>query len=302
VLVPDLTYRTAPHIFWLSFLATQAAVFGLLWAYGRHFAQRWRRDQEFELPVPAYSAISTSAPAIVPENPAAPKAHYDVFATPKWFVGNPIEWLTLREMSMHSGGIVWTIGAIVCAIFSFTPISLFYSFLFSAGLVIFLCIASARTFAVARQSNSMELLITTPVGVEGMIQGHMAALSKMFAVPGAIMVLTFLVYLLFHDLDSGPFRSDGFGWYLLVGFAMLLFATPWIGMWMGLRCKTPARAILATIALVVILPRFGGCIGIDAFYFVIAWVVARHQVHSKFRQLLSHKPPSIIEDLRKSAL
>lgn len=290
--ISDFDYRTSPGLFWISLLITQAAVFTLLWLYGRRFTQRWRRDQEFELPVAAYSPLSTTATpstAFTAQDHPAP-AHYDVFSTPKWFIGNPIEWLTLREMSMHSGGIVWTIGALVCAGFAFTPISLFYSFLFSAGLVIFLCIASARTFAVARQSNSMELLITTPLGIEGMIEGHMAALKKMFFVPSLIMVITFAVYLALRHPDTGPMDPAGWEWYVLAGFGVLLLATPWIGMWMGLRCKTPARAILSTLLLVLILPRFGGCIMIDPFYFVIIWIIARRQVYSNFRKLISQKP------------
>jgi hypothetical protein len=299
ITISDFGYRMSPGLFWISLIVTQAAVFTLLWLYGRRFAERWRRDQEFELPVPTYSPLSTTATPSTPftaqDHPTP--AHYDVFSTPKWFIGNPIEWLTLREMSMHSGGIVWTIGALVCAGFSFTPISLFYSFLFSAGLVIFLCIASARTFAVARQSNSIELLITTPLGVEGMIEGHIAALKKMFFVPGAVMVGTFAAYLIIQTIWKGAIYERfeitsraGFGWYGLIGFTLLLLAAPWIGMWMGLRCKTPARAILSTIALVLILPRFGGCIMIDPFYFVILWAIARRQVYTSFNKLISQKP------------
>jgi hypothetical protein len=298
VFITDMQYRSNPLIFWASIFFSQLILFTLFAVYGRGFAQRWRRDQEFELPVATYQPLATTAApatAFTAQDHPTP-ATYDVYATPKWFVGNPIEWLTLREMSMHSGGIVWTIGAVVCAIFSFTPISLFYSFLFSAGLIIFLCIASARTFAAARRSNSIELLITTPVGAEGMIEGHMAALKKMFFIPGAIMVATFTIYLIVltyrgdFDFARVALRELGFAWYGLVGFTLLLLATPWIGMWMGLRCKTPARAILATMFLVIILPRFGGCMMIDPFYFVIMWIVARHKVHHNFRQLVSHNP------------
>jgi hypothetical protein len=41
---------------------------------------------------------------------------------------------------------------------------------------------------------------------------------------------------------------------------------------------------------VLILPRFGGCIMIDPFYFVIIWIIARRQVYSNFRKLISQKP------------
>lgn len=297
--IPDLTYRASPRLFWISLSISQATVFGLLWLYGRRFAHRWRHDQEFE--IPAYES-STPATA-VPQTTFNAQLHSSPFAyrslySPRWFSGNPIEWLTLREMSMHSGDLVLIIGAIVCAIFSFTPISLFYSFLFSAGLLIFMCIASSRTFAVARQSNSMELLITTPLGVEGMIKGHVAALQKIFFIPSVIMVATFTVYLAIGTIRNEIIyrrfnltSSAGFAWYSLVGFALALLATPWIGMWMGLRCKTPARAALATITLVLILPRFGGCILIDPFYFVIAWAVARDRVYSDFHQLILHHTP-----------
>jgi hypothetical protein len=290
VTIDDLQYARHPSLFWVSLLLSQFAVFVCLWLYGRRFAERWRRDQEFELHLATYH-VPQPPPITRAEEvrPAAPV--YDVFSTPKWFDGNPIEWLTLREMSMHSGGIVWTVGAIVCAIFSFTPISLFYSLMYSAGLVVFLCIASARTFAVARQSNSIELLVTTPLGVEGMIKGHIHALQKMFFTPGAIMVATYATFLFirtFRPNDSMPmFSGLGFAWYALTGFTLLLLATPWIGMWMGLRCKTPARAILATIALVAIVPRIGGCFLLDPFYFIAFWAFARDIVYSKFSDMVS---------------
>jgi hypothetical protein len=217
--------------------------------------------------------------------------------SPRWFEGNPITWLTFREMNMFSTSGLGLGAAIVCALLAFTPIGLFYAFVFSFGLIVMLCIASARTFAVARQSSSMELLVTTPLGVEGVIAGHLAALRKIFLWPGVIMVATFALFLLRQRFASGlgaydrwrP-REGGLEWYALSGFALLLLATPWIGMWMGLRSKTPTRAVLATLGLVLILPRFGGCMLIDAIYFALLWLFARDRVYDQFRKIAGSHP------------
>jgi hypothetical protein len=127
-----------------------------------------------------------------------------------------------------------------------------------------------------------------------LIEGHLAALRKMFLWPAVIMFGTFFLYLVHHafstDLKSHDLfgrRSAGMEWYLFAGFTLLLLATPWIGMWMGLLSKTPARAVLATLGLVLILPRFGGCMMIDAIYFAVLWLFARQRVYQKFRQLIA---------------
>jgi hypothetical protein len=275
-------------------LISQASVFGLLWLYGRNFARRWRREEEFEISwasIPVPSEIVASTPFTAQDRPNSARRYWH--GSPKWFKGHPVTWLTLREMSMHSTGGVWIAGAIICAAFAFTRIGPLYAAVYSFGLSVVLCIASARTFATARQSNSMELLVTTPLGVEGVIEGHMRALRKMFLWPGVIMVGTFALLLLdqkygagFSGNDTWNPEGNAFNWYVLSGFALLLLATPWIGMWMGLRSKTPARAVLATLSIVLILPRLGGCILIDAIYFALLCVFARDRVYDEFRKMI----------------
>jgi hypothetical protein len=174
-------------------------------------------------------------------------------------------------------------------------VGLFYPILFGLGLSVFLCIASARTFAVARRSNSMELLMTTPLGVDGVIEGHLAGLRKIFFLPSLIILATFAVYLLIAHVPQIFGETDrvgepsGFDFYWLAGFALLLVATPWIGMWMGLRAKTPARAVVATLTLVLIVPRLGFCWMIDPFYFIAMWFIAQRRVRAGFQQLISER-------------
>lgn len=295
--VSDLNYRPARQMFWASLIGTQVCVFAFLWLFGRNFAKRWRGEQQSEVALNVYAqpmataAVSSTAFAAQDHVIAA---HYDWVSAPRWFKGNPVTWLTLRDMKMHSGRWTLAVIAFVCAIPSFTPMGLFYPIMFCLVLILLICIASARTFAAARQCNSLELLMTTPLGVRAIVKGHLAGLRQMFLMPSLIMIGAFAMSFLINTFSNAarddfafPSVKGAFAWYVLAAFALLLLATPWVGMWMGLVCKTPARAMLATVALVMILPRFAGCVMIDPIYFPLLLVIARKCVYANFRRIVA---------------
>jgi hypothetical protein len=244
---------------------------------GRNFSREWRAAEEREIRFANYVASVRQAPAVptrIP--PKIGKPAYDAIGTPKWFDQNPMEWLTLREMGMHTGPWVFSLAAALCCAFAIlTPVGIFYTVLLTIGLAIFLCVASARPLAVAREGNSLELIATTPLGFEGMIKGNIRAIRRIFLWPALIVIGTF-GYFAFNELRVSFDSIIAF--YFLSGLALFFLATPWIGMWMGLKCKTPLRAVLATLALVALVPRIG-CVFADAPYFLVLLFVARNQVY-----------------------
>jgi hypothetical protein len=283
-----------PKIEWIDFVCAlliwQLVFFYALQIKGRAFPKQWRDEEEAELRFANFYQQQKSEPIINRSNltPAQAQPTYDAVGTPKWFGGNPIEWLTLREMGMHTGPWVFTLAAAVCAAFAFfTPIGVFYLGLLTFALALYLCIAAARPFAVARQCNSVELIATTPIGYRGMIAGHLSALKKVFLWPALIVCSTFAGLLMVERFQNRGFSLPFFS-YFLIGVILLFAVTPWVGMWMGLKAKTPTRAVLGTITLVFLVPRIGVC-ALDAPYFFVLGLVAHHAVQANFQKVFSER-------------
>jgi hypothetical protein len=267
------------RVSWPAFLCSiclwQLFIFCLLKQTGRILARSWQECQEKEIRlsdprdrvpyIPPMGFEPVKPPSAAPLGP--------IRAT--WFKGNPMEWLALRGVNF-TGSRFLIVAAAVCGLFAaLTPIGMFYLGLFTVGLIIFLCVTSARSFAFARQTNSLELIATTPLGWNGMIEGHFAALRRIFLWPGVISILAF-GFCGLKDQAPKPLVV-----YWMMGGTLLFFATPWIGMWMGLKCKTPLRAVMSTIALVVLTPRLG-CIFADLPYFAVMLIVGQRQVRKFF--------------------
>jgi hypothetical protein len=215
---------------------------------------------------------------------AAPPRTDDPFIAPAWFEGDPIEWLTRRELRANTNpweAIIFVSIMGVLVYFASDSAGILMGIMCLAALALALSVASARTLAVARQSNALELIITTPLGEEGLIDGHYRALRRLFIGPILIVLVAFFAI----AVDKS--RHSLFPFYLLAGYVALLLATPWIGMWMGLRSRTPTRAIIAALFYVIILPRVGFCVGIDAPYFLVLGAFAHHQVRNSLRKLIA---------------
>jgi hypothetical protein len=252
---------------------------------GRSFPREWRRSEEFEIryqtyyaPVPLHSTTATSA-----GNGNAEAPTYNVLGTPKWFKGDPFEWLTLRDIAMHKDP--WLMLLITLVFVGWTalayPEGIVFSILFLLALIAFLCVAASRPVANARKAHVLELLITTPLGAQGVVDGHMRALRRVFLLPGVIVCVVSFFIVLWQA------RFNLWNYYVLGGLIGLFVATPWIGMWMGLLCRTPARAVVATLVLVGLLPRLGGCLMIDLIYFIVLGLMAYHQVTRNMSGILA---------------
>lgn len=278
--VSDFCYRPRPGDFWWSLIISQAIALGFLWSYGRNFPREWRHSQNC-----ATNALPSPAPSSAEEK----VADYGYLGAPRWFEGNPVEWLTLRETGMHGGTGALTLAAAVCAIASmFTTIGLLYMALLAVGLAIFLCVASSRPLAVARHSGAFELILTTPLGAKGVLNGHRAALKRLFFWPCLIVVAgAAMAFFKAAQLDSFGRGTTWICLYALLGFTAFLIAAPWIGMWRGLRSKSVAGAISSTIFLTLMLPRLGACFWIDPVYFTLFGIWAWGRVHVLMEEMVN---------------
>jgi len=126
-----------------------------------------------------------------------------------------------------------------------------------------LALEASRRFCEDRQSGAMELLLVTPVRVEEVINGEVAAIKRAFAWPLVMMsgvnVALALVIAVFD-----PIRLSNDRWWfvevvVLGGIILWLDAraTVYTGMLAGLRSKRHHLAVLGTVLRVLVPPWLG---------------------------------------------
>jgi hypothetical protein len=153
---------------------------------------------------------------------------------------NPIWWLTSRRA--HQRVWLWVVVLIVClgggvgfivAQGNSTALGsiLVGAIVLHLGLAVWVAFEASNSFAEARGTGAMELLLSTPLPVRQILRGQHLALRELFLGP-LILVLCFC----------------------LVWFVLDLFAVAEVGMWFGLTAQKPTQALTKTVAFVLVLP------------------------------------------------
>lgn len=113
---------------------------------------------------------------------------------------------------------------------------------------------ASRNLAEARTNGTLELVLSTPVKVSEIISGHWLALRNS-SVPAVVLLLVLGCYAsisTYRDERSVEIL------FLLKSFAEAIFGvvvSGWVGMWMGLTSKSPARAFFKTVLIGIFLPH-----------------------------------------------
>ena len=178
---------------------------------------------------------------------------------------NPVTWLACRERWQTAS--FWVIAALLLG--ALTTISLasppafrlqFWAFA-SMGLTLILYLGFAsqacRFFAEARKNALLEVLLSTPLRGEQIVQGQWLATLRMFGSPlTAFLAAYFIGTVLMNEPMTNPFKSLGHGFAALLVVAADLAALTWFGMWMGLVSKNVNAAAWKTIFFVQVIPWF----------------------------------------------
>ena len=120
-------------------------------------------------------------------------------------------------------------------------------FLFQSFLKLWVVTETCSRLAEDRRIGALELLLSTPLTTREILRGQWLALKRQFAKP-LVMVLLLEFLLLRQQFTLTT---------TLINLAMLLadvVTVGWVGMWLGLTAPSLNRAILGTIALVLVLP------------------------------------------------
>ena len=113
---------------------------------------------------------------------------------------------------------------------------------------------SSRNLAEARQNGALELVLSTPLGVDAIVEGQILALNRALMRPAAIFAL-FSAYIFAFAAIEQEIATFLFLFKTLIESALGIITVAWFGMWMGLTTKGITRAYVKTIAIGVLLPH-----------------------------------------------
>jgi ABC-type transport system involved in cytochrome c biogenesis permease component len=135
---------------------------------------------------------------------------------------------------------------------------IYTTFGFSLAFKCMVAIESTRRLNDDRRNGALELLLVTPLTEKQIVSAQLRALWRMFRLPGALLLffLAALIWLMYRP--GSPTSADDTLLMICVGTMVVLitdfYALGWLGMWTGLRARQHHRAILGTVARVLLIP------------------------------------------------
>lgn len=257
---------------------------------------------------------------------------------------NPFYWLASRQRFKHTA--VWVVMtlAAVAGFASFRAsgnlsqvdsAALLAPLMLTGGmwcLILHLWIAAnaGNTIFAARSNGSLELLLSTPVSVSGIVRGQWLALQRQFGKPLlavlSLAVAVIAITLLSEELPNGWSDERGKVVFTVVTILVMVginaVALGWMGMWLGVRLRDRRRLTASTFSNVWLptlmittlfsllgLPELFESLGLTSLTgFLIFWLTfgstaalmlilwARRQIRDNFRVMtaqLDERPDSL---------
>jgi ABC-type transport system involved in multi-copper enzyme maturation permease subunit len=179
---------------------------------------------------------------------------------------NPIYWLTSRDR--WAGQMVWgywwlVVLGIAVFVWQADALNLW------TGVALVLILNSAMKLSLAgeackwlsedRQTGALELILTTTLKEEEILEGQLISLRKRFLLPflaaAGVQIGFFILCCYTTKVDDGAFSA--FMFFLLLTLGMLAVdyhALCWVGMWKGLSAMPPGKARQQTVSAVLTMP------------------------------------------------
>jgi hypothetical protein len=189
----------------------------------------------------------------------------------KMLAVNPIWWLTSRHT--HQRVWLWVIVSIVCIAGGLGFIAaqgnagaltaiLGAAVLLHLALATWVAFEACHSFAEARSTGAMELMLSTPLPVRQILRGQHLALRELFLGPMVLLVSVELCLVAGQISMWASRNSSAAGsivlvlvlGFCLVWFVLDLFAVAEVGMWFGLTSQSPTQALTKTVVFVLLLP------------------------------------------------
>jgi hypothetical protein len=181
--------------------------------------------------------------------------------------------------------------------------------LMNSAVKVLLASQSCKCFAEARRNSTLEILLSTPLKVEEILQGQALSLKRSFLAP-ILVLLTFefvgVGWVLYQGFGGAARLGEGRGFFdtaFFVGVAFIVYflldmqGVVWAGVWFGLCSKNESQATFKTVFYVIVLPMLAlvlYCIGMVLFvaWPVVSFVWAKLKLQEQFRSLAGQRPTS----------
>ncbi|MBN1808231.1 MAG: ABC transporter permease subunit [Planctomycetes bacterium] len=127
----------------------------------------------------------------------------------------------------------------------------------TAAIAVFTVVAAASGIASSeRAGGTLELLVISPIDPQQMVRDKVRyawRIALLFAAPAATMAVWIAMAGAYHE--TGPFPKHMPALYHLgvtsAGFTVYCAIAIWLATWMGLRCRTRAKAIFWTLGIIL---------------------------------------------------
>jgi ABC-type transport system involved in multi-copper enzyme maturation permease subunit len=173
---------------------------------------------------------------------------------------------------------------------------------------------AGRQLAEDRQAGTLEALLSTPLSVREILQGQFLALQRQFLGPVTAALAAFLLFLAaaLSDILDEDSRALCLWVYAAAMISLVadVAALHWTGMWQALTARNPQRAVVGSMARILVLPWLGMALALLIIVFassvsqyepqptrlVALWLAlgittdigfgawARHRLYTEFRQ------------------
>lgn len=179
---------------------------------------------------------------------------------------NPMLWRSGRDRfkqvlvfaALALAGVIWGILALKYRRIMFDPTIYFISaYAVHTALKVWIACEACRPFAEDRRSGALELILSTPLSVDEILEGEILALQRQFCGP-AVLVLVFDLAIINAGMHDRVLDSSN-DWFfvcagMMVMFVVDMFTLAWTGLWLGLTSRKGTWAVTGTVLRVLVLP------------------------------------------------
>jgi hypothetical protein len=184
---------------------------------------------------------------------------------------NPVWWLTARRDNTRRS--LWIIVSIAAAIalgvWGWGQGDATIGWCLFGGAValhfiinVWVASEACYSFADARSSGAMELLLSTPLTVRQIVRGQQLAIKDLFFRPVLALVVVETLLMIAQIVAVSAKRNgtwEAVSVFVLVGFSigwfvLDVFAVSRVGMWFGITSPKPTQALTKTVLYVLVLP------------------------------------------------
>ena len=146
---------------------------------------------------------------------------------------------------------------------------------------------TTRNFFEARHNGALELILSTPMKVKDILNGQWLAIrADLFPAMIVFAILSIIVFsfsLVFGESGLAVIVGT-----LLVQAVITVATLAALGIWMGLKAKSPGRAFIATFVFGFIAPHLFLCIPAFVIQGVVL-LIALDKVQVDFRRMLAEQ-------------